>query len=326
MGKKSRQRAKNTTTVTLDPADLVNVGQREPCPCGSGKRFKQCHGRERAQAADTFVVRPFEGLPSECDLIAFREIVPSGTAEIVLTADAGKDAAGKVVNLVTLLPMAMPGLVRDDESIWIGLQTQASSGDPSRDLGHAITAALHTEPGNPIQLGDLMKEGPRLQDLIDTSKPIEVKVHEGFDFWVGENVEDPTGEVAAGLERANAAAAPTVRLESVEGAYWTQIGDRRYLRWVLPHSEDTLLDALARLHAAGSSALIEGSRLIGSFRALGVLAPVWELPADTEAADVEKPAADFAVALDKALATEAPLTTEERAAKAGLSSRQLTIR
>jgi hypothetical protein len=323
MGKKSRQqRAKNTSTVTLDPADLVDVGLREPCPCGSGKRFKQCHGKDRAQAADTWVSRPFEGLPSECDLIAFREIVPAGTAEVTLTGDH----AGKVVNLVTLLPMAMPGLVRDDESIWIGLQTHASSGDPSRDLGHAITAALATEPGNPVQVGDLMKEGPRLQDLIDTSKPIEAKVHEGFDFWIGENVDDPTGEVAAGLERANAAAAPTVRLETVEAAYWTQIGDRVYLRWVMPHSEDTLLDALARLHAAGSSALVDGSRLIGSFRALGVLAPVWELPADTEAVDMEKPAADFAAQLDKALATDTPLTTEERAARAGLSSRQLTIR
>ncbi|HEY9333418.1 DUF5926 family protein [Kribbella sp. NPDC004138] len=323
MGKKSRQRAKNTTTtVTLDPADLVDVGPREPCPCGSGKRFKQCHGKDRAQTADSFVVRPFEGLPSECDLIAFREIVPSGTVQVELVGDH----AGKVINLVTLLPMAMPGVVRDDETIWIGMQTHASSGDPSRDLGHAITAALRTDPGNPVQVGDLMKDGPRLQDLIDTSKPLDIKVHDGFEYWVGENVEDPTGEVAAGLERANAAAAPTVRLESVEAAYWTQIGDRIYLRWVLPHTEDTLLDALARLHAAGSSAIVDGSRLIGSFRALGVLAPVWELPAGTEAADVEKPAADFATALEKALATEAPLTTEERAARAGLASRQLTIR
>jgi hypothetical protein len=322
MGKKSRNRAKNATTVTLDPADLVDVGPREPCPCGSGKRFKQCHGREQAQAADAFVVRPFEGLPSECDLIAFREIVPAGTAEVTLIGEH----KGKKVNLVTLLPMAMPGLVRDDETIWIGLQTHNSTGDPSRDLGHAITAALATEPGNPIQLGDLLKDGPRLQDLIDASEPLTVKVHEGFDYWVGENVEDPTGEVAAGLERANAAAAPTVRLESVDAAYWTQIGDRKYLRWVMPHVEDTLLDALSRLHAAGSSALSDGTRLIGSFRALGVLAPVWELPADAEAADLEEPAAKFAAALDRALASEAPLTTEERAARAGLSSRQLTIR
>jgi hypothetical protein len=322
MGKKSRNHARNSTTVTLDPADLVDVSPREPCPCGSGKRFKQCHGREQAQAADAFVVRPFEGLPSECDLIAFREIVPAGTAEVTLSGEH----QGKKVNLVTLLPMAMPGLVRDDETVWIGLQTHNSTGDPSRDLGHAITAALATEPGNPIQLGDLLKDGPRLQDLIDASEPLAVKVHEGFDYWVGENVEDPTGEVAAGLERANAAAAPTVRLESVDAAYWTQIGDRKYLRWVMPHAEDTLLDALARLHATGSSALSEGTRLIGSFRALGVLAPVWDLPADAEAADLEKPAAEFAVALDRALATEAPLTIEERAARAGLANRQLTIR
>jgi len=323
MGKKSRQRAKNSTgSVTLDPADLADVGPREPCPCGSGKRFKQCHGREQAQAADVFVPRPFEGLPSECDLIAFREVVPAATAPITLTGEH----ADRKVTLCTLLPMAMPGLVRDDGSIWIGLQVHHSTGDPSRDLGHALTAALTTEPGNPVQVGDLLAAGPRLQDLIDTSAPLEVTVHEGFDFWVADNVEDPTGEVAAGLERANAAASPTVRLESVEAAYWTRIGDRVYLRWVMPHEEDTLLDALARLHAAGSSSLGEGTRLIGSFRALGLLAPVWELPTDLAAADLEKPAAEFAVELEKALAAGAPLTAEERAARAGLANRQLTIR
>lgn len=321
MGKKSRQRVK-TSTVTLDPADLADVGPREPCPCGSGKRFKQCHGKEQAQAADVFVVRPFEGLPSECDLIAFREVVPAATAKVTLAGEY----ADRQVTLCTLLPMAMPGLVRDDGSIWIGMQVHHSTGDPSRDLGHVLTAALATEPGNPVQTPDLLKAGPRLQDLIDVDKPVEITVHDGFDFWVGENVEDPTGEVAAGLERANAAAAPTVRLESVDAAYWTQIGDRYYLRWVMPHSEDVLLDALARLHAAGSSTLGDGTRLIGSFRALGLLAPVWELPASLTAADVEKPAAEFAAALEQALAAKTPLTAEERAARAGLANRQLTIR
>ncbi|WP_373318853.1 SEC-C metal-binding domain-containing protein, partial [Laribacter hongkongensis] len=23
----------------------VRVGRNDPCPCGSGKRYKQCHGR-----------------------------------------------------------------------------------------------------------------------------------------------------------------------------------------------------------------------------------------------------------------------------------------
>jgi preprotein translocase subunit SecA len=27
-----------------DPSTWGNVGRNEPCPCGSGKKFKQCHG------------------------------------------------------------------------------------------------------------------------------------------------------------------------------------------------------------------------------------------------------------------------------------------
>ena len=28
-----------------DPASWGKVGRNEPCPCGSGKKFKHCHGR-----------------------------------------------------------------------------------------------------------------------------------------------------------------------------------------------------------------------------------------------------------------------------------------
>jgi preprotein translocase subunit SecA len=27
----------------------VGVGRNEPCPCGSGKKFKNCHGRTQIQ-------------------------------------------------------------------------------------------------------------------------------------------------------------------------------------------------------------------------------------------------------------------------------------
>jgi hypothetical protein len=321
MGKKAR-RANKASVAELEPEQLVGVGPREACPCGSGRRFKQCHGRERAQAADVFVARPFEGLPGECDLIAFREIVPAATAALTLTGEH----AGRELTVCTVLPMAMPGLVRDDGSIWLGMQVHHSTGDPSRDLGHVLTAAFETDPGNPIEVPDLLTDGSRLQDLVDTSVPLEPVVHEGFDFWVADETEDPSGEIAAGLERANASADPTTRLTSVDAAYWTKIGGRRYLRWVLPYAEDPLLDALARLHAAGRSNLGDGTRLIGSFRALGVLAPVWELTAEQDADAVEKPAAEFGTAVAEALAVSAPLTAEERAARAGLANRQLTIR
>ncbi|MHA3914192.1 preprotein translocase subunit SecA [Halovulum sp. GXIMD14793] len=32
-------------TAGADPVDFSNVGRNEPCPCGSGKKFKHCHGR-----------------------------------------------------------------------------------------------------------------------------------------------------------------------------------------------------------------------------------------------------------------------------------------
>ncbi len=39
---------KGTTYRKADDADpYVNVGRNDPCPCGSGKKFKNCHGRNR---------------------------------------------------------------------------------------------------------------------------------------------------------------------------------------------------------------------------------------------------------------------------------------
>ncbi len=60
------------------------VGAREPCPCGSGRRYKACHGRAAAQAVTELVQRPFEGLPGECDWVALRELVPAATVELTL--------------------------------------------------------------------------------------------------------------------------------------------------------------------------------------------------------------------------------------------------
>jgi preprotein translocase subunit SecA len=40
-----RARSLNPTAPTpTGPADWSNVGRNDPCPCGSGKKFKKCHG------------------------------------------------------------------------------------------------------------------------------------------------------------------------------------------------------------------------------------------------------------------------------------------
>ena len=168
--------------------------------------------------------------------------------------------------------------------------------------------------------------GPRLQDLI-ADVPLEVTIHEDFDYWMADEASADAPGVRDSLDRANSKVMPTVRLESVDATYWVQMGDKVFLRWVMPHPEEKLLDAIARLHAAGESALAGvPSRFVGSFRADGLLVPVWELTEGTSAADTEAAAVDFGNRLAAALDVTEPLTSEQRRARAGLQNRQITLR
>src|SRR6478609_10657591 len=166
--------------VVAADGEIPAVGGRELCPCGSGKRYKSCHGLAASRAASTLVRRPFEGLPGECDWVAMREIVPAATATVSLVGAN----AGRTATVATILPMAWPALVRGDGGLYVGLQTVSSSGDPSRDAAHALELALEADPGQPVGTGALPAAGPRLQDLIDLTQPFDVTVHEGFDYWV----------------------------------------------------------------------------------------------------------------------------------------------
>jgi len=310
MGKRSRVKARSAEV----PAG--EVGPRQPCPCGSGRRYKACHGS--ASGAAPFAARPFEGLPGECDVVALREFVPAATGTMT-AQDSARD-----VLVASLLPGAAPALVRADGAVWLGLQVQHGYGDPSRDLAAVLQKALDAEPQSMVGLAEPPGEGPRLQELV-TDAPFDVTVHEGFDYWVAD-LEDTDGSMAAALEQANGAVSPTYRLSGVDAAYWTTIGNREYLRWVMPYDEDNLLDALARLHEAAEDRLVDDARLIGMFRAHGLLVPVWDVPVGTGGPALDEPAVAFAGRLGEALADGSPLTPEQRAARAGLANRQLTVR
>ena len=315
MGKKNRAKARTAASGSTAPSE---VGPRQPCPCGSGRRYKACHGAPGG--GTVFVKRPFEGLAAECDLVALRELVPAATAELPLRGEY----ADRAVRLCTLLPMAAPAMVRESGEVWLGLQVQHNFGDPSRDLAAVLLAALDAEPGTPmVGLTEPPGEGPRLQDLV-TDTSLDITVHDGFGYWVADAEDREAAEAL--IEQANEAITPTSRLTSVEAAYWTDVGSKEHLRWVMPEPEDTLLDALSRLHAAGQDTLVDGSRLVGMFRAHGLLAPVWDLEVGTGAEALEEPAARFAKDLADALADTSDLTTEQRAARSGLANRQVTIR
>lgn len=311
MAKKSRTKARDQALVEGE------VGPRQPCPCGSGKRYKACHGAAGG-AAPAFVGRPFEGLPGECDVIALRELVPAATIPLTVPS------TDREVRLCTLLPMAAPAMVRDSGAIWLGLQVSHQYGDPARDLGAVLEAAIATEEAGIVGLTTDPGEGPRLQELI-ANESLDITVHDGFAYWI-DDIEDQDDSMLAALEQANGSANPTARLTSVEAAYWTNVGPKEHLRWVMPHQEDELLSALARLHSAGQDSIADGSRFVGMFRAHGLLAPVWDLPVGTGPAVLEKPAAQFASALADALAQGGELSAAERSARAGLANRQVTIR
>ncbi len=267
-----------------------------------------------------FVLRPFEGLPGEPDWVALREVVPAATATARTTAEHG----ARDVVVTTMLPMAWPALHRADGVVLVALQTRTGSGDASRDVAAALLEALDLEPGTPVTTSGLPAPGPRLQDVLDPSVPFEVTVHDGFDYWLAPDTE-VTPEVTASLEEANGTVMPTVKLGSVESAYWCRMGDKEFLRWAMPHDEQQMVDALARLHAARQSA-IGDARFVGYFRSSGVVVPVWELAPGTEADAVEAPAVEFLGRFTDALADTTPLDADARRARAGLVSRQVTLR
>ena len=295
-----------------------------------GKASRRRHDATASKAPRTapvpYVARPFAGLDNEPGWVALREMIPAATATVRLRGDApGAEGLPDEVTVATVLPLAWPGLHRGDGTVLVGTQAGASSGDPSRDLAAQILAARALEAGTPLlQTPAVTAESPRLQDILDPDAPMRVEVHSTFDFWVSE--ADLDEEAASSLERANESIVPTVELEALPSTYWVQIGDRAYVRHILGDDEDAATDALARLHAAGDSALGEGTRLLGAFRACGLLVPVWEVELDEPASAHEPALTAWGERYAAALASDAPLTAEERRARNGLLSRQVTLR
>lgn len=274
-----------------------------------------------AKSSVEFVLRPFEGLPGEADWVSMREIVPSATAPARTIAERG----GRDVVIATVLPGGWAALHREDGTVLLAVQGILNSDDLSRDLAAALLAAVEAEPGTGVQPEQLevAADGPRLQDVLDTSVPFEVTVHEGYDYWVDGGAE-VTDDLRAGLDEAADESVPTVKIEGVEAAYWCRMS-REFVRWARTEDEDRVVDAIARMHALRDSGLA-GGKFLGMFRACGLVVPVWELPRGTEADELTDPIQDLSQRFEAALAVDEPLDATQRRARAGIVSRQVTLR
>lgn len=270
---------------------------------------------------DSLVRRPFEGIPNEQDLVAMRQLIPAATME----AKATSDYDGVRVVLASVLPMAWPAIHRTDGAIMLGLQSTLPGNDISRALGAAFVQATKQKAGSPVETITLAEDSPRLQDVLDLSGDFRIEVQETFDFWIDPGAER-TPQVEASLEHANDSILPTKAVEGLPHAYWVDAGAKEHLRWVLDADEDKVIDAVARLHAKRESALDEGTKYVGSFRAEGMAIPVWDLPKGFGVEGVEKIAADYQKKFMAALETDEPLTVMERRARGGIVARQVTLR
>lgn len=290
---------------------------------GKASRKKKDTAASRAPRPAAYNARPFRDLPGESQWVAMAELLPAATVTVPLKAGAVEGGA-REVTIVTVLPMAWPALHRADGTLLVATQGGGQSGDKSRDLASAILATAAAEPGTPLPQVPMATDAtPALQDLLDLTSAPEVMVHEGFDFWVEGQELDAAGQES--LARANDSVLPTAKVDGADAAYWCLIGDRPHVRAVLAEDEDEATNALARLWAAGTAALGDGTRLLGAFRAAGLLIPVWELADGTDADSVAAPLAEWKARYAAAL-TDAPLTPEERRAKAGILNRQVTLR
>ncbi|WP_295629362.1 DUF5926 family protein [uncultured Corynebacterium sp.] len=309
MGKKSRKNRAESN------ADL---------PEGMSRRQAKLAARaaERERLAGN--PRPFAGFEAEADLVALREFAPSATvpAQVV--------GAKRPIHLCTVLPGGIAALTRataEGGAAYVAMQTQSRSNDGAADLARALEWAREADDGEQLESSVDGLDGGALGDILTGIELDELVVHQDFEWWIPAGVER-TQLVQQNLAVANESIMPSHRLDlDVPGAvWWIDPGERAHIRWIRGEDERTLLDALARIHAADRLTMGEGTKFAGVFRTDGVLVPVWDLDNTVAHDSWGTVIADAAKRIDAALGVDDALTTEERKSRETIVSRQVTIR
>lgn len=292
---------------------------------GSNRAERVAARKARQAAAVALPHRPFEGLAAECDLVALRSFVASATASLQLADSVETD---NTITLATILPGAIPGLARENEGAtegFVALQTNPEPADVAEALASAISWATTAKGGD--EYVDTETEAS-LTDLLAVDAVLDVTVHDDFSWWMASGVE-LNEQVQAMLQRASDTVLPTARLSTAGGIgapWWVDAGERAHLRWVRPESEDDLMSAMARLHAAGHLTLGEGSRFAGSFRTHGLLVPVFDLDNEMHHEEWKNGVDEFDARLTEALADTSELTAAQISSRNGIRGRQVTLR
>jgi hypothetical protein len=305
----------------------------ENLPEGMSRRQAKLARRAAERAALERDPRPYDGFAAEADLIALQEFVPAAYFEAQLVPDAGFD---RPVRIVTVLPGAVAALVRAEEEgggALVALQTAQRGNNPNRDLAFALNWAKDAAPGTSLEVGIADGTEPALDSLLVKDQKPEIVVADDFNWWLTESQQaNPT--VQQSLQQANDSVLPSekVAADVAGSAWWIDPGEKAHIRWIRPETEEVLLPALARLHAAGELNLGEDTRFAGVFRTHGLLVPVFDLDNTVSAVEFTAPLEALAAKLDAALAStsgdgdDARLTAAEQKSKQTIIAREVTIR
>ena len=134
----------------MNTEQFKNVGRNDPCPCGSGKKFKRCHGEDtpwqgnpkatEVQAQDDSAKETLPQFdPSKMDLNWLAEFssaiqrLPKGQLQqlqaIMQKGMAGKDVTRELEDLQKRLPPSVQELLK--KSPELEAQLESASGSPS---------------------------------------------------------------------------------------------------------------------------------------------------------------------------------------------------
>lgn len=287
---------------------------KEQLPEGMSRRQAKLEARAAERAKLDKDPRPYQGLAMEADLVAMQEFIPSATAPLQL-----KD--GSTVTLCTVLPGAVAALRREDGEALVALQVAAHSHNPGRDLAHTLSWVTAAAPGE--TLGSAAADGsqPEITELIDPDTQLDITVYNDFSWWIPEGgAVDP--QYAHTLKQANDSLMPSA---AAGLGWWIDAGDKAHIRWVRTDAEEPLLQALARVSAAGKLHLGEDTKFAGVFRTHGVVVPVFDLDPTAAPEEFVAPLAQLDETLKAAFSDE-PLTAAERRKLENIKSRQVTIR
>lgn len=148
---------------------MAKIGRNEPCPCGSGRKFKKCCADSRSAQAYTAEdrARAFARLDAWIDVFAKDE-----------AADAYMEFWGRFLDDADELPEHLTLLSQDVEVLWFALDHVGDRGAPIVDV---LLAEADIGDGERAFLTSLRQTSMRLYEVVDAVAGVSLTLRDAIE-------------------------------------------------------------------------------------------------------------------------------------------------